>query len=468
MKFRCFAMAALVTGSSYPWLATAQVVQQGSLELLWGDPQPSAPLPPRFEANLVDAVGNRHALDTAQALLAARDLFSLAGREVAMTLLPGPWVDGRLAPEVIVDAKPSENLLAAPMVAGAQPWVTLLCKFSDVSAEPKSLAYFGIMLSNATGRLDNYWREVSYNKVSIAGSAAYGWFTLPHPRSYYVPAAGSADLTRLFTDCTAVADATVNFSTFVGINTMYNDDLDGYAWGGSRRATLDGVTKNWYTTWEPPWGYKNEAPLAHEMGHGFGLPHANNSDLDSDPYDNPWDVMSDGWHNAASDATYGAQPKHIGIWSRDRLGWIDAARKLTLSTDGAINGVVLDRASLIGSTHAQMIVVTLPAPEPATHYYVIEARKRVGYYEAKLAGDAVIIHEVRTDRKEPAWSIDATVPPADLSNNPGSMFVVGESWTAPGNAFYVSVTAATPDGFVLNLQRGGMIDRIFRNGFDPN
>lgn len=459
-------MAVLAAGLGCPWLANAQVVH-GSLELLWGDAPPSAPLPSRFEANVVDAAGNRQPLDTAQALAAAGNLFSLAGHEVAMTLRPGPWVGSRLAPEVIVDATPSKNLPEKPMVVGAQPWVTVLCKFSDISIEPKNLAYFGTMLSNGTGRLDNYWREASYNKVSIAGSVAYGWFTLPHPRSYYVPATGSADLTKLFTDCTGVADASVNFSTFVGINTMYNDDLDGYAWGGSRYATLDGVSKVWYTTWEPPWGYQNEAPLAHEMGHGFGLPHANNSDLDSDPYDNPWDVMSDAWDNAASDTTYGAQPKHISIWSRDHLGWVDAARKVTLSSDGAMNGVVLDRASLIGSTHAQMIVVTLPASEPATHYYVIEARKRVGYYEAKLAGDAVIIHEVRTDRKEPAWSVDASVPPATISNNPGSMFVVGESWTAPGNAFNVSVTSATADGFVLNLQRGGVIDLIYRNGFDP-
>ena len=149
------------------------------------------------------------------------------------------------------------------------------------------------MLSNSTGRLDDYWRTVSYGKVNVAGSAAYGWFTLPHPRSYYLTASGSADLNKLFADCTAAADSTVNFSKFVGINQMFNADLDGYAWGGNRYATLDGKTGSWRVTWEPPWGYQHEAPLAHEMGHGFGLPHANNSDLDSDPYDNPWDVMSD-------------------------------------------------------------------------------------------------------------------------------------------------------------------------------
>ena len=446
-------------------VAAAQTPVQGTLELRWGDPAPGAVLPARFEASLVAADGRRLGLETGRARRAARDLYALAGRPVAASLEPAPWIGG-LAP---VDALvPADASAAAPAaVIGAQPWVTLLCKFADISAEPKALPYFGTMLSNSTGRLDHYWREVSYGKANVAGSSAYGWFTLPQPRSYYVPSGGSADLTKLFNDCTAAANATVNFAPFVGINTMYNGDLDGYAWGGGHYATLDGVSRVWYTTWEPPWGYANEAPLAHEMGHGFGLPHANNSDGDSDPYDNPWDVMSDAWHNAVSDATYGSQPKHINTYSRDRLGWIDAARKLVLRGDGALTGIVLDRASLAASANAQMIVVTLPAPEPAGHYYVIEARKRSGYYEANLAGDAVIVHEVNSSWSEPSRSIDADVPPANVSNNAGSMFVVGESWTAPGNLLKLSVTAATTDGFVLNLRRGNVPDdTIFRHGYE--
>jgi M6 family metalloprotease-like protein len=453
--------------------AFAQAPQQGMLELLWGDAAPGdVRRAPKFEVNLVDSAGRRQALDPQPSLEAAGDLFSLAGRPVAMTLQLAPWPNGKMAPEVLVEAAvDGGDRPAAPAISGAQPWVTILCKFSDIAAEPKNLAYFGTMLSNQNGRLDNYWREVSYNKASVAGSTAYGWFTLPSPRSTYITTDASnhqtADLTKLFNDCTGVANATVDFSPFVGVNTMYNGDLDGYAWGGNRYAALDGPSRNWYVTWEPPWGYANEAPLAHEMGHGFGLPHANNSDLDSDPYDNPWDVMSDAWDNAGSDATYGAQPKHINVWSRDHLGWIDAARKRVISTDGTTSGIVLDRASLIGSTHTQMIVVSLPAPEPASHYYVIEARKRSGYYEANLAGDAVIIHEVNTTRQEPAWSVDASVPPANVSNNAGSMFVVGESWTAPGNALRVSVTGATTDGFLIDVVRGNApADQIFKNGFD--
>lgn len=466
--------AFLVNALGFAVVAPAQSVLEGNLELRWGDAAPGTRVPSRFDVDLVDDAGQRVALDPAEALLAAGDLYSLAGRKVAVSTRPAPWIDARIAPEAMVESDPKAPAkdgggAMTNAVTGTQAWVTLLCKFSDVATEPKALSYFDNMLANTSGRLDDYWREVSYGKANVAGSHAYGWFVLPQPRSYYVTTSNghtTANLSQLFADCTAAANSQVNFANFVGVNTMYNGDLDGFAWGGNRYAALDGPSRNWYVTWEPPWGYANEAPLAHEMGHGFGLPHANNSDGDNDPYDNPWDVMSDAWDNAGGDATYGTQPKHINTYSRDRLGWIDAARKLTLNADGVTSNVTLDRASLIGSTHTQMIVVTLPSPEPATHYYIIEARKRSGYYEAHLAGDAVIVHEVNTTWPEPSHSITATSPAPTTANDAGSMFVVGESWTAPNNAFRLDVNGTTTDGFLVTVRRGNVADdTLFKNGF---
>ena len=48
-------------------------------------------------------------------------------------------------------------------------------------------------------------------------------------------------------------------------------------------------------TWLPPWGYESQGPVAHEMGHGFGLPHS--SGPYNATYDSRWDVMSDVWGN---------------------------------------------------------------------------------------------------------------------------------------------------------------------------
>jgi hypothetical protein len=128
------------------------------------------------------------------------------------------------------------------------------------------------MLGTSPPGLDHYWREVSFNNVNLTGSAVYGWYTLPQPRSYYVHGSpAQLDQQRAANDCTAVADAQVYFPGFVGINLMFNDDLDGAAWGGSWTLARDGVTKTYRMTWMPPWGYENQ-PSRTDGGTGSTSP----------------------------------------------------------------------------------------------------------------------------------------------------------------------------------------------------
>src|SRR3546814_7049409 len=167
---------------------------------------------------------------------------------------------------------------------------------------------------------------------------------------------------------------------------MFNGDLDGYAWGGGACAVLDGTRRCPRTTWNPPWAFTNLAPLAHEMGHGYGLPHSDNSDGDDDTYDNPWDVMSDAWSNAMYNVNFGALPKPINMAQRTRLGWVDAARQRVIPADDlARTTVQLAFAHLAGAANPQMIVLAMhPRTAPyATVSYTLEARRRTGTYESR-------------------------------------------------------------------------------------
>lgn len=458
MTVRLAATAALLL-ASMAGTARAETVL-GRLELLWGDPVPAARAgrapakATRFTVTLVTDEGRRLPLDPRQALEAADDLYALSGRQVAVELEPSS-VRAALPYRIdaIVHAGQSAIDAGIQAVLGTTVWRTVMCKFADIATEQRPLSFFQSQYGDAQGQLDHYWREVSYGKVNLAGSSAHGWFTLPQPRSYYIPAGGSANLNALFDDCTAAATASVDFAAgggVQGINMMFNGDLDGYAWGGGRCAVLDGVNKCWSTTWNPPWSFNNLSPMAHEMGHGYGLPHANNSDGDSDPYDNPWDVMSSAWNNAASDPVYGSVAKHINMYHRDRLGWVDAARKVEAQAGQWLIGLRLERAGASGASSPQMIVVRRPG-DPASRYWTVETRRRAGYYESALAGNAVIIHEVNTSRQTPAQSVDADVPPANLSNNEGSMFKPGETWTAPDGSFRIRVWREEGDAFLVSV-----------------
>lgn len=466
IRIAVLAMAPLLAGA-----AQGEVVQ-GGLELRWGDGAPGsrAQQAPRFEAALALDGGGRIVLDAEQARRGAGDLYALANRRVAVAFSRGKSGGARMIDAIVpvdddsgqVHVRSGRADGVAKATLGPTRWITVACRFADIADEQKTVEFFRGQYGEAAGQLGHYWREVSYDRINLAGSDAAGWYALPHPRSHYVTehnGKDKADLNALFDDCTAAADAEVDFADVVGINMMFNGDLDGYAWGGGRCTTLDGRNRCRAATWNPPWSFNNLAPLAHEMGHGYGLPHSDNSDGDDDTYDNPWDVMSDGWSNAVRNPTYGALPKHINVLQRDRLGWVDAARKRNFESGTPRTRVQLDFASLRGATGAQMLVLQTPAsPDPYSGtFYTVEARRRTGTYEAALAGDAVIVHRVGSGYRYEAESQDADRPPADTANNEGSMFKPGEAWISPDGLFTVYVESANADGFSVIVGGPGRV-----------
>ncbi len=452
----------------------AETVVQGILQLQWADPPRALPgraqAAPQLDVWLETAPGQRVALEASQARRAAGDLYALANRHVAVsysaslskrggTPASSSTIDA-IVPTGKVTARATAagadgRVMAGASVLGSTRWVTLMCKFSDIASEQKPREFFQAQYGTAPGQLGHYWSEVSYGQVDLAGSSAHGWYTLPQPREAYLAVVNGkqkAQLSQLFADCAAAADADVDFRGAQGVNLMFNGELDGNAWGGGACATLDGAYTCTRVTWSPPWSFANLAPLAHEMGHGYGLPHSNNSDGDADTYDNPWDLMSDAWRNATSDATFGTLPKHINMYQRERLGWLPTARKRVIAASNSeTHEFVLDAGSLRNSSNTQLVILALPAqPDPyKTVIFTLEARRRTGTYESKLAGDAVIIHTL--EDYGIAYSIDADTPAADVSNNEGSMLKVGERWKTPDERHWVEVLAATADGFRVRV-----------------
>ncbi len=416
---------------------------EGVLSLVWGDPGPESGGQPRMEAFVCPDGQPRVRLVWSEEGFDYGALYAANGKRVAVSgvLLVEP--DRRSGSrQLYVDrlAAGDESVKRPSALTGPQPWVTIPVKFSDVADEPKTISFFQNMFGSSYPQMNHYWNEVSYGNISTDGSyVATRWYTLPYPRSHYITGSPEdADLDALFLDATAAADADIDYTQYVGINLFFNDDLDGYSWGGGKYATLDGESRVWRATWEAPWGYQHIAPLQHEMGHGFGLPHSCFSEAAT--YDNSWDVMSNSWQCDPSDATYGCVGQHTIAYHKDRLGWIPSGQKVTVAT-GTRQTVTLERLAQPSNANTKMIVV--PIGGSATHYYTVEARKEVGY-DGQLPGAAVIVHDVLTTRSIPAHVMGS-------DGDTGAMYTAGETYTDATNHITITVTSSTATGFSVEV-----------------
>lgn len=460
------------------WAAAGsdETTLSGVLTAVWGDAPDGGHTPAYYRLHLDD--GRLVQLHLSQeAGWSASDL--LAARGQALRVI-GRWIDpaGRGDPaspepqyqaEQIERADGAARPAEAPGVFGSHPWVSVLCRFSDVATLPHDRAYFQDMYANAPGRLDHYWREQSYGQADLAGSEAVSWVDLPQPRAAYNRNGDPRqfDLEQAVQDCTAAVDGQVDFSRYDGINLMFNAPLDGYAWGGQHwfNAGLDGK-HYFYVTWVPPFGYADITVIQHEMGHGFGLPHSSYSD--SKNYDNAFDLMSDSWQGcyttpAFRDRVYGCMGQGIIADHRQKLGWL-GPEQVRIVTPGSTATVSLNWLETSDQPGYRMIQVPL---QGTSRYYTVELR---GYafspaldpwpgYDQKFrpileaAGDqGVVIHEVDPIRESPAHIVDA-----DGNGNTadaGAYFLPGERYTSPDGMVTIQVLAQAARQMQVQVSNG--------------
>ena len=373
---------------------------------------------------------------------------NVSGRWTGRRTIPGATADRELeVGSISYGAAPAgASVAASPQGApifGAYPWITVLCRFADApTTEPNPLSWYQSLMAGAEPGLDHYWRELSYDQANVAGSGVVGWYDLPEDHAAYVDG-DNADLTKLKNDCTAAADADVYFPDYVGINLQFNLPLGSFSWGGGASLNIDGGTRFYRMTWLADWA--DHVTYAHEMGHGFGLPHS--SGPYGAVYDSNWDVMSGSW--TYHDATWGWLAPHTISYHKDMLGWIPADR-IYEATTGRTRTLTLQRLGELG-VGGHYLMARIPLPD-GTHY-TVEARRDVGY-DTYLPAEAVIMHHV-TDR---AYVVDP-----DNNGNPddsGARWLPGETFRDSVNGVTVSIDAQTADGYTvtITLAEPGLLD----------
>jgi len=398
---------------------------------IYGDPKESDFLPAITRHFIMDDNGNVTELEIPGGVLGPDiDLFQLNNTNVVVEGTKQQVTAQNSIPSLEVSKiTPTINLTTQENtqgLTGTRPFISIMCKFKDIPDEPKTLSYFKGMYASTYPGLDHYWRELSYNNINILGSTAVGWFTLDHPKSYYVYDKNNdgnveLDFDRAAKDCTAKADPTVNFANYRngGINLMFNSSLDCCAWGGGMVLTLDGINKVWPMTWEPVWGYSWITVIAHEMGHAFGLPH---SSAHGGASGNVWDIMGDGYSNCdkSFDPIYGCIGQQTISFHKDLLGWIPSSQKFVLTPN---NEAYVKLEQLEYPSSGNIKIIKIPINGSTTRFYTAELREEIGY-DVKLPGSAVIIHKVDTQLGTPANVVD----PGDNTDtsDDGAQWIAGE------------------------------------------
>ncbi len=428
--------------------AAQQATLTGTLHVLWADgPSGSGPAGERYL--LVDDAGRAvELLLRVEELESAGGVLALNRRRVTLVAERAP--DGSGAPVPAASVRPAVSgsrlsLAAATAQAGQKPFATVLCRFGDAAAtEPRPRATYERWMGAAYPGLDDYWREASEGKVGTGGSAVYGWYTLPRARSYYFPD-GRLSYARLTDDCTAAADADVNFTAYAGINLQLNGELDGYSWGGSWTLSRDGQTRTVGMTWMASWS--TQMTYAHEAGHSFGLPHS--SGPYAATYDSRWDLMSVGGYYDAGQGTHVAN--HPIAYYKDLLGWVAPARKYVAET-GTSRTIVIERSAQAPAGNYVMAQVPIPG---SRHFYTVEARRGAGYDAAgRLPAEAVVLHRVdpaAADRPARVVDTDNNGDPNDAA----AAWLPGETFSDAAAGITVAVEAATPTGFRVRIALGG-------------
>jgi hypothetical protein len=271
-----------------------------------------------------------------------------------------------------------------------KPWAILLCKFSDLpTVEPHPVSFYQdcfTELGAGKGREFDYFREVSYGTLDMTGSKVFGWFTMPNRKtkdlaSLKYPSPGRATLHDWGIELAKAHK--IDLTAFHGVAVVFNFATDSGAAGG-HRVVLGYDKKDWSPTFN-----------LHELGHGFDLNHSWSARPDVE-YGDPWDIMSAMRVFTVPDKFGQATGPGMNACNLQRLGCIGDNRIWHPKNKTGTETFTLAALNRPEANGYLMASIPPAAGSASKTSYVIEFRQKKGW-DAGIARDAVLVHEVRSD-----------------------------------------------------------------------
>jgi hypothetical protein len=383
-------------------------------------------------------------------------------------------------PFLIVKCAFSDNPSARTLPAGLDPSITNLDAYIDL---------FLTTQGSNTGNLTDYWRDVSYGAISLAGNTVVGWVTAPFPTSN-----GLSRLARVTQCANAIPQATLanlSIASFAGIIIVTNTYADGGACAtGKVPMTIGNTTYQLgCVVFDPGSMYTGFA--SHETGHALGLPHS---------FDNTTVVCGGGLAGQYCDQF--DIMSALGTWQFYTSNWppfiAETGRTSGLESGGsgpgpnapnllALNVMPAQRVATYnvparGQTYAgnpaQTFVLAAMSHPNANgslalkivgsnpdDFYTVEYRQADGWDQG-MAANLVLIHEDKVNASPNSFLQEGpTYPPGDLRFVHSSGWGGGTVWSNTTVAATLTVVSIDPTSNTATVAVGPLLAPAPNNCF---
>ncbi len=306
---------------------------------------------------------------------------------------------------------------------GTKPLRFMRVDFSDAPGDPLSMAQAQAL----TMQLNDYLRAASYNKTQIAVTVVPMTLRMPRTKAAY---GGAGDTSGLLTDARSAA-TTAGFPAMSGgLDVVAFSSVPGFDFAGLGMVGASGTWLN---------GSFSLHTIAHEVGHNYGLFHANfwqagNESIigsgSSLEYGNPFEIMGQG-------------TGHYNAWYKYDLDWFGPT-EVALAAAGSNTHRIYDlEQTITAGAHA------LRVPIGATRDYWVEFRPGEG---SNLAYGASINWGYSTTQASNLLDMTPWTTTAD-----DSALVVGRTFsdfTAGIHITPVALQQTTPASLDVTVNRG--------------
>lgn len=350
----------------------------------------------------------------------------------------------------------------APAAPGPQSVAVLCVEFTNQNHSKTKNEIQDIVFS----RVNQYYRDVSYGKVSLTGTVSR-WYQMNKTVGAYARDSpmsiddadndGYPDTWRLIQEAIYAADLETDFSQYSYLVILHSgpgqetsgnsNDIWSCAYMmGIWFRTRDGVTysKAMIVPELESQGAETVGVIAHEFAHLLGLPDLYDPYRRND-YCGRWELMGKGlWNgNPAS-----SSPAHMLAWAKIRLGWISESQIATVP-GGVIRTITINPLELNGT----ILAVKIPITDKA--YYLLELRQRIGY-DMGLPDTGLLVAYIDEAIAGPGGVriVDANPLTATLDD---ATIKPGRTFADTGNTIFVSVLGVSEQNYRVTVNRVGAV-----------